>query len=58
MVNASQRKPPSELNVISKTKDLLKHTYQMTNNTKHFPKKEVISENGSTSIESASRCES
>lgn len=39
MVNASQRKPPSELNVISKTKDLLKHTYQMTNNTKHFPKK-------------------
>lgn len=39
MVNMNQRKPPSELNIISKAKDLLKHTYQMTNNTNHFPKK-------------------
>lgn len=34
-----QEKKPSELTVITKAKDLVKHTYTLTENTERFPKK-------------------
>ena len=34
-----QDKKPSELTVITKTKELVKHTYTLTENTERFPKK-------------------
>lgn len=33
------RKEPSEFNVIVKCKDLIKHTFTITNSTERFPKK-------------------
>jgi len=33
------RKEPSEFNVIVKCKDLIKHTFKITNSTESFPKK-------------------
>lgn len=33
------RKEPSEFNVIVKCKDLIKHTFAITNSTERFPKK-------------------
>jgi len=39
MVQEKDRKEPSELNVITKAKDLVKHTYTVTNSTTKFPKK-------------------
>ncbi len=38
-MNKPANKLPSELNVITKVKDLIKHTFIVTNNTEHFPKK-------------------
>jgi hypothetical protein len=35
----NQPKQPSELTVITKAKDLIKHTYTLTENTERFPKK-------------------
>lgn len=34
-----ERKEPSEFNVIVKCKDLIKHTFTITNSTERFPKK-------------------
>lgn len=34
-----ERKEPSEFNVIVKAKDLVKHTFTITNSTERFPKK-------------------
>lgn len=34
-----QDKKPSELTVITKAKELVKHTYTLTENTERFPKK-------------------
>lgn len=34
-----QQKKPSELTVITKAKDLVKHTYTLTENTERYPKK-------------------
>ena len=40
MINQqNQTKQPSELTVITKAKDLIKHTYTLTENTERFPKK-------------------
>ncbi len=38
-MNKPAGKEPSELNVITKAKDLVKHTYTVTNSTTKFPKK-------------------
>lgn len=38
-MNETQRKAPSELNVITKAKDLVKHTFTVTNSTTKYPKK-------------------
>lgn len=38
-MNKPENRQPSELNVITKVKDLIKHTFAITNNTDHFPKK-------------------
>lgn len=34
-----ERKEPSEFNVIVKAKDLVKHTFTITNSTERYPKK-------------------
>lgn len=39
MENKPANKEPSELMVITKAKDLVKHTYTITNNTDRYPKK-------------------
>lgn len=38
-MNKPENKQPSELNVITKVKDLVKHTFNITNSTEHYPKK-------------------
>lgn len=38
-MNRPQNKQPSELNIITKVKDLVKHTFNITNSTDRFPKK-------------------
>ncbi|MBE5813175.1 MAG: hypothetical protein E7314_05945, partial [Clostridiales bacterium] len=35
----SENREPSELNVITKAKDLVKHTFNLTSNTDRYPKK-------------------
>lgn len=39
MNNQQTNTQPSELNVITKAKDLVKHTYTITNSTNRYPKK-------------------
>lgn len=39
-VNTSHRKAPTEMNVITKAKDVFKHSRLMIKTDKHFPKKE------------------
>lgn len=39
MENKPAGKEPSELNVITKAKDLVKHTFTITNSTNRYPKK-------------------
>lgn len=39
-VTTSHRKEPTEMNVITKAKDVFKHSRQMIKTDKHFPKKE------------------
>lgn len=39
-VNTSHRKEPTEMNVITKAKDVFKHSRLMIKTDKHFPKKE------------------
>ena len=34
-----ERKEPTEFNVIVKAKDLVKHTFTITNSTERYPKK-------------------
>lgn len=38
-MNKPENRQPSELNVITKVKDLVKHTFNITNSTEHYPKK-------------------
>lgn len=62
-VATSHRKEPTEMNVISKAKDVFKHSRLMIKNDNRFPKMDElynqlfkeVKENVSTSIEPADR---
>lgn len=40
MVNQNDRYSPSEMNVVTKAKDLCKHSRNLIRNEKHYPKRE------------------